>query len=126
MRFLDRRRRTWDAAPLEDPIAGVANLFDASVVFIVSMMLALFMAYNLLDLLDPNSQVTITKRAADGSLEIITKNGQELKASKVTDRVLSGQGERLGTAYRLPDGRLVYVPETPEAPAAAAASGARP
>lgn len=30
---------------LEDPIAGVANLFDASIVFIVSMMVALFMAY---------------------------------------------------------------------------------
>lgn len=123
MRFLDRRRRNWDAAPLEDPIAGVANLFDASVVFIVSMMLALFMAYNLLDLLDPTSQVTITKRSADGSLEIITKDGQELKANKVTDRVLSGQGERLGTAYRLPDGRLVYVPETPEAPSAGASGG---
>lgn len=119
MRFLDRRRRALDTAPLEDPIAGVANLFDASVVFIVSMMIALFMAYNMLDLLDPNSQVTITKRSADGALEIISKDGQTLKATRVTERKLSGQGERLGTAYRLPDGRLVYVPE-------GGASGAAP
>lgn len=97
--------------PLEDPIAGVANLFDASVVFIVSMMVALFMAYNMLDLLDPMSEMTITKKSAGGKVEIITKKGKEIKARKVTDRRLSGEGMRLGTAYRLKDGRVVYVPE---------------
>ena len=53
MRYLRRRRHFDSNTPLEDPIASVANLFDASVVFIVSMMIALFMAYNMLDLLDP-------------------------------------------------------------------------
>ena len=99
-----------DGQPLEDPIAGVANLFDASVVFIVSMMIALFMAYNMVDLLDPTSEVTIIKKNAKGEMEMISKKGSEIKASKVTDKTLSGQGERLGTAYRLPDGKIVYVP----------------
>jgi hypothetical protein len=40
----------------------VANLFDASIVFIVAMMLALFSAWNMMDLLDPNSEVTIAKK----------------------------------------------------------------
>ncbi|MRR50982.1 MAG: DUF2149 domain-containing protein [Rhodocyclaceae bacterium] len=111
MRYLKRRRRLEDAVPLEDPISGVANLFDASVVFIVSMMIALFMAWNMMDMLDPKADVTITKRAADGQIEVITKKGAEIRASKVTDKKLSGQGEKLGTAYRLNDGRLVYVPE---------------
>jgi hypothetical protein len=112
MTFLKRHRRfdKYDE-PLEDPIAGVANLFDASVVFIVSMMVALFMAYNMLDLLDPMSEMTITKKSAGGKVEIITKKGKEIKARKVTDRRLSGEGMRLGTAYRLKDGRVVYVPE---------------
>jgi hypothetical protein len=111
MRLLQRRRRiSLNEPPLEDPISGVANLFDASVVFIVSMMIALFMAYNMMDLLDPNSEVTLMKKNASGELEIITKKGQEIKASKVTDQKLSGRGERLGTAYRLSDGRIVYVP----------------
>ncbi|MEQ1730527.1 MAG: hypothetical protein ABL982_19335, partial [Vicinamibacterales bacterium] len=36
MRLLSQRRRfSLDGQPLEDPIAGVANLFDASIVFIV-------------------------------------------------------------------------------------------
>lgn len=108
-----RRSRRFDKydEPLEDPIAGVANLFDASVVFIVSMMIALFMAYNMMDLLDPDSQTTITKKTADGRIEVITKNGKEIKVQKVTDKRLSGDGERLGTAYQLKDGRVVYVPE---------------
>ncbi|MCX8069099.1 MAG: DUF2149 domain-containing protein [Thermodesulfovibrionales bacterium] len=112
MRFLKSRRR-FDRynEPLEDPLTGIANLFDASVVFIVSMMIALFMAYNMLDLLDPKSEVTITKKTADGKIEIITKKGKEIKAKKVTDKRLSGEGQRLGTAYQLKDGRVIYVPE---------------
>ena len=105
-----RRRRESRHAPLEDPISGVANLFDASIVFIVSMMIALFMAYNMMDLLDPSSEVTMVKKNASGEMEIITKKGKEIKVSKVTDQKLSGKGERLGTAYKLPDGRVVYVP----------------
>lgn len=112
MSFLKRRRRfeKYDE-PLEDPISGVANLFDASVAFIVSMMIALFMAYNMLDLVNPKAEVTITKKNAAGEMEIITKKGKEIKVQKVTDKTLSGEGIRLGTAYRLKDGRVVYVPE---------------
>jgi hypothetical protein len=97
--------------PLEDPLSGVANLFDASIVFIVSMMIALFMAYNMLDLVDPDSEVTIAKKTSDGRVEIITKKGREITARRVTDRTLSGQGTRLGTAYQLEDGRVIYVPD---------------
>lgn len=111
MRYLKRHRRFESSEALEDPIAGVANLFDASIVFIVSMMLALFMAYNMMDLLDPSAEVTMTKKGADGQVEIITRKGREIKITKVTDKKLSGTGERLGTAYRLPDGRVVYVPQ---------------
>ncbi len=111
MRYLRRRRRFDSDTPLEDPIAGVANLFDASVVFIVSMMIALFMAYNMLDLLDPKAKVTMTRKGADGELEIITREGAEIKVQKVSDKKLGGEGERLGAAYRLKDGRVVYVPD---------------
>lgn len=112
MSFLKRRGR-FDKyeEPLEDPISGVANLFDVSVVFIVSMMIALFMAYNMLDMMDPKSKMTIMKKKSDGSVEIVTKKGKEIKVQKVTDKRLSGQGERLGTAYKLKDGKVIYVPE---------------
>ncbi len=43
--------------------------------------------------------------------EIVTKKGKEIKVQKVTDKRLSGEGERLGTAYKLKDGKVIYVPE---------------
>ncbi|MDO9565460.1 MAG: DUF2149 domain-containing protein [Candidatus Desulfaltia sp.] len=70
-------------------------------------MIALFMAYNMIDLLDPRSEVTITKKGADGRIEMIVKKGKEIKVRKVTDKRLSGEGIRLGTAYRLKDGKVV-------------------
>jgi len=112
MRFLKRRKRFERyEEPLEDPMSGVANLFDASVVFIVSMMMALSMAYSLIDFLNPKAEFTITKKGKDGRIEIITKKGKEIKVQKVTDNKLKGEGVRLGTAYQLKDGRVIYVPD---------------
>ena len=111
MRYLNRRRSGSADNAADDPLAGVANLFDASIVFIVAMMLALFSALNMMDLLDPKSEVTIAKKTADGKVEVLTKKGAEIKISRVSDTPLSGAGKRLGTAYQLPDGKVVYVPE---------------
>jgi len=74
-------------------------------------MLALFMAYNMMDLIDPSAEVTLTRKTADGNVEIVTRKGKDVKVRKVTDQKLSGEGERLGTAYRLKDGRTIYVPD---------------
>ncbi len=111
MRYLNRRRDSIRDNAADDPLAGVANLFDASIVFIVAMMLALFSALNMMDLLDPKSEVTIAKKTADGKVEVLSKKGAEIKLSRVSDTPLSGAGKRLGTAYQLPDGKVVYVPE---------------
>ncbi|HEY0847628.1 MAG TPA: DUF2149 domain-containing protein [Noviherbaspirillum sp.] len=111
MRFMKNRRHGQTDSIGEDPLAGVANLFDASIAFIVAMMLALFAAWNMLDLFDPNAEVTIAKKGADGKVELITKKGSEITVSRVSDQPLSGTGKRLGTAYQLPDGKIVYVPE---------------
>jgi len=95
----------------DDPMTGVANLFDIGLVFIVGLLLTLFSAYRLDDLFDSTSQMTIMKQHASGEMEIITKKGTRVKAMKVSKSKTSGQGERLGVAYRLKDGTMVYVPE---------------
>ena len=95
----------------EDPLAGVANIFDVSVVFIVGLMITLFSVYRIGDLVDPDSEVTLVKTNADGLSEIIVKRGTEITAYELTGETLGGQGERLGTAYRLADGQVVYVPD---------------
>ncbi len=118
MKFVRRHRLTRHGPPPghdEDPLAGIANLFDVSVAFIVALLIALFALFSAGSLLDPTSKVTIVKQSDDGALEIITKDGTQVKIQKVTDREMSGQGTRLGTAYRLANGQVVYVPDS-EAP----------
>lgn len=113
MRLMKRRKYLYvdDQDGLDDPISGVANLFDASVVMIVSMIIALFTAYHMMEFLDPSAEVTVTKKKADGTIEIISKKGKEIKVTRATTQQLSGAGTRLGTAYQLGNGRVVYVPE---------------
>ena len=95
----------------EDPLSGIANLFDVSVVFIVGLMITLFSVYRIGDLVDQNSEVTMVKTNAQGEREIIVKKGTKITAYKVSGKTAAGDGERLGTAYRLADGQVIYVPE---------------
>jgi hypothetical protein len=115
MRVFARKRKR--GAPLtsvhrEDPLAGVANLFDASIVFAVGLMVALVQALSLTQMLDPNSQFTIVKKNTQtGEMEIVEKDKKQIKVKKLTPEKKSGAGTRLGVAYQLPDGSVVYVPE---------------
>jgi hypothetical protein len=97
----------------EDPLAGIANLFDVSVVFIVGLMITLFSVYRIGDLVTAGSEVTMVKTTAQGEREIIVKKGTKITAYKVTGKTAQGEGERLGTAYRLADGQIIYVPDGP-------------
>ena len=120
MRTFVRRRRALDALTSvhrEDPLSGVANLFDASIVFAVGLMVALIQAFSLTQLLNPNSQFTImTRDARTGQVEMIEKNQREIKVKKMTPEKKGGPGVRLGVAYQLPDGSVVYVPEDAQTP----------
>lgn len=97
----------------EDPLAGVANLFDVSIVFIVGLMITLFSVYNMGGLIDPDSEITMVTTDADGQQEIIVKQGQTIRAYRLTGETGTGDGTRLGTAYRLANGQVIYVPDTP-------------
>lgn len=98
----------------EDPLSGIANLFDVSVVFIVGLMITLFSIYRIGDLISAQSEVTMVKTNAQGEREIIIKKGTKITAYKVTGKTMTGDGERLGTAYRLANGQIIYVPEGEE------------
>ena len=115
------RRERWSGpgmreSTLDDPLSGVANLFDASLAFIVALLIVLFGVWGMLDLFDPDAEFTLLKQHSDGTMEIITKTAEEIRVQEVTDTELEGRGVRLGTAYRLEDGRVVYVADGPVSP----------
>ncbi len=75
----------------DDPMAGVAQLFDVSIAFIVAVIAALF-----------------TLMSSKGLLN----NSTQPVSHKSEEKTMSGNGVRLGTAYRLDNGQVVYVPDS--------------
>jgi hypothetical protein len=108
LRFVRRRA---PGGREEDPLSGVANLFDVSLAFIVALSMALFSLFGARDLYSERTSWTLTRTGADGHLEVIRKKGRQIEVQKVSERELAGEGDRLGVAYRLADGRVIYVPE---------------
>jgi hypothetical protein len=116
MKAFVRRRRALDSLTSvhrEDPLSGVANLFDASIVFAIVLMAALIQAFSLARFLDPNSQFIFMKKdARAGQVDVIEKDHRDIKVKKMTPEKKGGLGVRLRVAYQLPDGSVVYVPES--------------
>ncbi|NPA15159.1 MAG: DUF2149 domain-containing protein [Deferribacteres bacterium] len=108
MRFMKKRRRSFSA---EDPLLGVANLFDLALVMVIGFMLSLLSAFHLTDALNPKTEFTIVKKQGK-RVEIVVKKGREIKVYKPAGGTAEGlEGVKIGTAYRLKDGRIIYVPE---------------
>jgi len=53
----------------------------------------------------------IIKKSKNAEFEIITQKGKKIEAVKVTKKKVQGRGKKLGIAYKLEDGTMVYVPE---------------
>ena len=110
-----RRRRNSNILQEDDgdPLSVVVNLFDVAMVFAVSLMVAMVMHMNMTEVFG-QEDFTIVKNPGKENMEIITKEGQEIntyKASGKTTDVNGQQGKRLGTAYPLDNGQILYVPD---------------
>ena len=96
-------------APRESLLAGVENLFDVAIVFAVALLVALA-AYWKNPLLLENQDFTAVVNPGSPDMELVVKEGKELKRYRPSGDSGDGEGELLGRAYRLPDGSVVYVP----------------
>jgi hypothetical protein len=112
MRFIRKPEALAPPTPLDDdPLSGVANLFDISIALIVALLVALFGMFSSTSALDPSATVTTLIETRNGGVEMITKDKSGITIHKSTDEKASGNGTRLGVAYRLSSGEVVYVPE---------------
>lgn len=97
----------------DDPLDGVANLFDLGIVFALGFMLAL-LTYLGLPRLSRASPSGAAGDAKSRTGETIRDDAQTLPRYRVSRETSEGEGVRLGTAYRLPGGEVIYVPDRPK------------
>lgn len=108
-----KRRSTLLQVDDDDPLSVVVNLFDVAMVFAVSLMVAMVMHMNMSEIFG-KEDFTIVKNPGKDNMEIIQKKGREIETYKASGQATDGNGQkgkRLGTAYQLENGQIIYVPD---------------
>ena len=95
-----------------DPMSVVSNLFDVAMVFAVALMVALVSRYNMTEMFS-QEDFTMVKNPGKENMEIITKEGEKINRYTPSDNhdATGNKGKRVGTAYQLENGDIIYVPE---------------
>lgn len=102
-----RNRARSHADRAGDPLDGLVNLFDLGIVLAVAFLLAALSSLKLSDLLTEEN-VTVV-RSSKGSETVIVKKGDQVRSVELNGRRVVGEGRRIGSVYRLEDGRTVFV-----------------
>ncbi|MFV8753019.1 DUF2149 domain-containing protein [Nannocystaceae bacterium ST9] len=100
----------------DDPLLGFANLFDVAMVLVVALIVTMEIYLRVPALLDAEQDVTVVVQSPSGGMEIVTREAEVLTRYRVSQDQARGEGVRLGTAYRLESGEVVYVPEAEGTP----------
>jgi hypothetical protein len=99
-----------------DPLDGLVNLFDLGIVLSVAFLLAALSSLKLDDILT-NERVEVIRNTSKGQ-QIITRQGQKVTRIQLQPgQKVVGRGDRIGSVYRLNDGRIVYVEDGTAPPA---------
>lgn len=96
-----------------DPMSVVGNLFDVAMVFAVALMVALVTRYSMTEIFS-QEDFTIVKNPGKENMEIITKEGETVNRytpSENQDAKEGSRGRRVGIAYELENGEIIYIPE---------------
>lgn len=98
---MNRNQRRWHHDQDDDPLAGLVNLFDLWIVVVVALILVLANS--------ASSQLRKEQQTASDSQD--RPNLVPIPSFRESDSELTGKGTRLGTAYRLENGQIVYAPD---------------
>lgn len=107
------RRRLINQEEDNDPMSVVSNLFDVAMVFAVALMVALVSRYNMTEMFS-QEDFTMVKNPGKENMEIITKEGGKINRytpSENQDPSSGKRGRKVGIAYEMENGEIIYVPE---------------
>ncbi|MFI3297582.1 MAG: DUF2149 domain-containing protein [bacterium] len=108
-----RKRRLITDNDDQDPLSVLTNLFDVAMVFAVALMVALVTRFDMTEIFS-QEDFTMVKNPGTEQMEIITKKGEKIEKytpSKNNDQSNGSRGKRVGTAFQLENGEIIYVPE---------------
>lgn len=97
----------------EDPSSLLSNLFDVAMVFAVALMVALVTKFNMTEVFS-KEDYTIVKNPGKDNMEILVKKGEKIERYQANDQNSTeskSKGKRVGIAYELENGEIIYVPE---------------
>lgn len=97
----------------DDPMSTVSNLFDVAMVFAVALMVALVTRFNMTEMFSQDD-FTMIKNPGKENMEIITKEGSQINKytpSEDQSQTEGKRGKKVGIAYELENGEIIYVPE---------------
>lgn len=97
----------------DNPLGMLTNLFDVAMVFAVALMVALVAHFNMSEIFS-KEDYTIVKNPGADNMEIIMKEGTQIKKytpSEQENSTAGSKGRRVGTAYQLENGEIIYIPE---------------
>lgn len=107
------KRRLLNKDEDNDPMSVVSNLFDVAMVFAVALMVALVSRYNMTEMFS-QEDFTMVKNPGKENMEIITKEGEKINRytpSEDQDSKNGKRGKKVGIAYELENGEIIYVSE---------------
>ncbi len=106
------RGRLFQSGEDYDPLSSLTNLFDVAMVFAVALMVALVTRFNMTEIFS-QEDFTMVKNPGTEQMEIITKKGEKIEKYKSSEEQSESKsrGKRVGVAYQLENGEIIYVPE---------------
>lgn len=108
-----------------DPLDGLVNLFDLGIVLSLAFLLASLSSLDLTDELLSGRRPTAarTEQAAPADAVVVDRDDEVRTVEVRPGQRVVGQGEVVGTLYRLDDGRTVIVPSDDGAEGGGSAAG---
>jgi hypothetical protein len=105
------------------PELSLLNLVDLMLVFAVGLLLAIVSYYGLKEVMLEKEATMVVSQPGRQEIEVIRKTASKVERMRLTQQSLDGEGVRIGIAYRLTSGEIVYVPEPQNAPLPGNAGG---
>lgn len=105
-------RRCFNHREEYDPVGMLSNLFDVAMVFAVALMVAFVTKFNMTEIFS-KEDYTIVKNPGKENMEIIKKEGEKINRYRPSDnqQKTGKKGKKVGIAYELENGEIIYVSE---------------